>query len=37
MMKRVSGHDAAVTALSYNFMSSLLVSGDKEGSLIIWQ
>jgi WD40 repeat protein len=29
MVKKVSGHDGAVTALSYNFISSLLVSADK--------
>lgn len=37
MVKKVSGHDGAVTAMSYNFMSSLLASADKEGSLILWQ
>jgi len=37
MVKKVSGHDGAVTAMNYNFMSSLLASADKEGSLIIWQ
>jgi WD40 repeat protein len=37
MVKKVSGHDGAITAINYNFMSSLLASADKEGSLIIWQ
>ena len=37
MMRKVSGHDGAVTVMGYNFMSSVLASADKEGSLILWQ
>ena len=36
-MKRVSGHDGPMTAINYQFMSSLLATGDKEGSVILWQ
>jgi len=28
-VKRISGHDGAVTAISYNYMSNMLASGDK--------
>ena len=33
----MTGHDGAITAISYPFMSSVLASGDKEGSVILWQ
>lgn len=36
-MKRISGHDSAVTALNYTFMNSMLASADKKGDLILWQ
>jgi WD40 repeat protein len=36
-MKRVSGHDSAVTAINYTFMNSMLASADKNGDLILWQ
>ena len=37
LVKKVTGHDGAVTSMNYHFMSSILASGDKEGSLILWQ
>ena len=37
LAKKVTGHESAVTAIRYHFMSSLLASGDKEGNLILWQ
>ena len=37
IVKRVTGHDGPVTALQYHFMSSILATADKEGSLILWQ
>ena len=37
MVKRVTGHEGSVTAISYQFMSSVLASGDKEGNMILWQ
>ena len=37
LVKRVSGHDGPMTAINYQFMSSLLATGDKEGSVILWQ
>ena len=35
--RKVTAHDSAITSLNYHFMSSMLASGDKEGSLILWQ
>lgn len=37
VVKRISGHDGPISALNYHFMSSVLVSADKEGNLILWQ
>ena len=35
--RKVSGHDSPVTALKYHFISSILASCDKDGSVILWQ
>jgi WD40 repeat protein len=37
MVKKITGHDSAVSTLKYHFMSGILVSADKEGSIILWQ
>ncbi len=37
MVRKVTGHEGPVTAINYNFMSSILATGDKEGSVILWQ
>lgn len=37
MEKKVSGHDSTITALKYQFVSSIIASCDKEGNVVIWQ
>ena len=34
--RKVTGHEGSITAISYHFMSSLLASADKDGSMILW-
>lgn len=35
--RKVSGHDSPVTTLKYHFLSGILASCDKDGSVILWQ
>lgn len=35
--RKVSAHDFPVTTLKYHFLSGVLASCDKDGSVILWQ